>query len=74
MQILLSIASQFQNINSTYFRFSLSFLIIISQPSAPKPSLNPPITSLNFSLQSLQGFLDWNYLYSLTKIQDDGKV
>ena len=74
MQILLSIASPLFNFFLTYSSFSTSFLIIISASSAPKPSLNPPITSLNFSLQNLQGFLDWNYLYSLTKIQDDGKV
>jgi len=30
MQILLSIASQFQNFRSTYLRFSSLFLIIIS--------------------------------------------
>ena len=41
MQILLSIASQFQNFSLTYFRFPISFLIITFLKSAPKPSLSP---------------------------------
>ena len=55
MQILLSIASQFQNLRSTYFRFPISFLIITFLKSAPKLPLKHPYHFTQLSLAKFSG-------------------